>query len=90
MKQEKPDKGQLGKHRVKLNEAGLVEATAVSESRTSWAGVDRVEQNEKYIFIYTSPAAAHMIPKRAFSSVQGAEGFYQLARVSKEAEWSGT
>jgi len=83
--EEKPDRGQLGKHRVVVSETGLVESTAVGESRTSWAGVDRIEQNQQYIFIYTSAAAAHMIPKRAFSSVQEAEAFYQLARAGKEA-----
>src|SRR5438093_414961 len=54
--EEKPDRGQLGKHRVVVSETGLVESTA----------------------------AAHMIPKRAFSSVQEAEALYQLARAGKE------
>jgi hypothetical protein len=85
LKQEKPGRGQLGRHRVILTQEGLVESTAVGESRTSWAGVDRVEQNPDYIFIYTAPAAAHMIPKRAFGDVQQAERFYQLSKTSKEA-----
>jgi hypothetical protein len=85
LKEEKPGKGQLGAHKVTLGEAGLVEGTAVGESRTSWAGVDRVEQNQDYIFIYTAPIAAHIIPRRAFSSLQEAESFYQLATVSKAA-----
>ena len=79
LKDEKPGKGQLGKHRIVLSEDGVAESTAVGESRTSWAGVDRVEQNPDYIFIYTSPAAAHLIPKRAFRNLQEAEAFYQLA-----------
>jgi hypothetical protein len=83
MKEEKPDRGQLGVHKISLNEAGLVESTAVGESRTSWAGIDRVEHDEKYIYIYTAPHAAHVIPKRAFNNLQQAESFYQLARVSK-------
>jgi hypothetical protein len=85
LKQEKPGRGQLGRHRVVLTEDGVVESTAVNESRTSWAGVDRIEQNPQYIFIYTSPAAAHVIPKRAFRDMQEAEGFYQLSKTSKEA-----
>jgi hypothetical protein len=84
LKEEKPGKGQLGKHRIVMGEDGLVESTAVGESRTSWAGVDRIEQNPEYIFIYTSAAAAHMIPKRAFKDIHEADGFYQLARASKE------
>ena len=83
VKQEKPGRGQLGAHKISLNEEGLVESTAVGESRTSWAGMDRIEQDQNYIYIYTAPHAAHIIPKRAFNNSQEAESFYQLARVSK-------
>ena len=85
LKEEKPGRGQVGRHKVVLSDAGVVESTDVSESRTSWAGVDRVEENPKYIFIYTSPAAAHVIPKRAFRDTEAAEAFYQLSRNRKEA-----
>jgi len=85
LKEEKPGRGQLGTHKVILNEAGLVESTAVGESRCSWAGVDRVEQDQQYIYIYTQPHAAHIIPKRAFNNLHEAESFYQLASVNKQA-----
>jgi hypothetical protein len=85
LKAENPGKGQLGSHRVVLSEDGVVEKTAVGESRTSWAGVDRIEQNPEYVYIYTSPASAHVIPKRAFRNMQEAEGFYEFGRVRKEA-----
>jgi hypothetical protein len=85
LQDEKPGRGQLGKHKVVLTEGGVVESTAVGESRISWAGVHRIEQNPQYIFIYTSPAAAHLIPKRAFRDMQEAEDFYQLSETRKEA-----
>jgi hypothetical protein len=85
LREEKPGRGLLGKHRLVVSESGLIESTAVGESRTSWAGVDRIEQNPEYFFIYASAAAAHIIPKRAFRDMQEAEGFYQLTRASKEA-----
>jgi hypothetical protein len=85
LKDERPDKGQLGRHRLVLNEEGISESTAVGESRTRWAGVDRVEENPDYIFLYTTPAAAHVIPKRAFKDLQEAEAFYQLSRARKAA-----
>jgi YcxB-like protein len=85
LKEEKPGRGQLGRHRLVLTDGGVVESTAVGESRTSWAGVDRIEQNPEYIFIYTSPAAAHVIPKQAFRDMQEAESFYQFSRIRKEA-----
>jgi hypothetical protein len=85
LKDEKPGRGQLGRHKVVLGGDGVVESTAVGETRTSWAGVDRIEQNPDYIFVYTAPAAAHVIPKRAFRDMQEAERFYQLSKNSKEA-----
>jgi hypothetical protein len=85
LQEEKPGRGQLGRHRMVLSEEGVVEGTAVGESRSSWAGVDRIEQNPDYIFIYTAAAAAHVIPKRAFRDLQEAESFYQLARTRKAA-----
>ena len=84
VKEEKPGRGQLGAHTISLNEEGLVESTAVGESRTSWAGVNRVEQDEKYIYIYTAPHAALIVPRRAFHSSQEAESFYQLASGRKQ------
>jgi hypothetical protein len=85
LEDERPDRGQLGRHRLILGEDGLIETTAVNESRTAWAGVDRVEQNPDYIFIYVTPATAHVIPKRAFGDSQEAEAFFRLARSRTEA-----
>jgi hypothetical protein len=85
LKEEKPGKGQLGKHRMVVSEDGLIESTAVGESRISWAGVDRIEQNPEYIFIYTSALGAHVIPKRAFRDTQEAEDFYRRVLVFTES-----
>lgn len=85
LKDHKPEKGQLGKHRIVLGEDGVVESTAVGESRTSWAGVERVEQNPDYIFIYTSPVAAHVIPKRAFKDAEETEAFRQFCLTHRAA-----
>ena len=85
LREERPDKGQLGRHRLVLGEDGLSESTAVGESRTTWAGVDRVEQSPDYIFIYTTPSAAYVIPRRAFKDPQQAEAFLQLSRSRKAA-----
>jgi YcxB-like protein len=85
LKDERPDRGHLGRHRVVLSDDAVVESTAVNQSRTAWAGVDRVEQSPDYIFIYTSPATAHVIPKRAFTDPEEAEAFFQLARSRREA-----
>lgn len=85
LRDEKPGRGQLGRHKVVLQPDGVVEITSVNQTRTSWSGIDRVEQDGNYIYLYTAPIAAHVIPRRAFPSPADAEAFYQQARTSKEA-----
>jgi hypothetical protein len=85
LKDEKPGKGLLGRHRIVLSQDGLIESTPVGESRTSWAGVDRIEQDPHNIYIYTSLAAAHVIPKRAFRDLEEADAFYRFSRAGTEA-----
>jgi hypothetical protein len=85
IKQEKPEKGQLGRHKVKLDESGLVESTAVGEARTFWRGVDRIEHDPNYIYIYTAPSAAIVVPRRSFNSVADAEQFLQFAVAARTA-----
>jgi len=85
LKDERPGRGALGRHRVVLSDYGVTESTSVNETRTAWAGVDRVEQSQDHVFIYITPASAHVIPKRAFSRPEEAEAFYQLARSRREA-----
>ena len=85
IKEEKAEKGRLGRHNLKLDETGLVESTAVGEARTLWSGVDRIEHDPDYIYIYTAPAAAHVIPRRSFNSDNEAEQFLQLALSSAKA-----
>jgi hypothetical protein len=80
---ERPDRGQIGRHTIRLADDGFLESTAVGESRTFWAGVDRVEQDDAYIFVYTAAAAAHVIPKRAFQG-NDADAFFE--RVKARAE----
>jgi len=75
---EKPECGQLGRHHIVLSPDGVTETTAVGQTVTRWTGVDRIEQNDDYIFIYTAPAAAHIIPKRAFPGA-AADVFHRCA-----------
>ena len=78
--QEIPDKGQLGRHRISLDENGLTESTAVGESRVSWPGIDRVERSADAVLIYTTPTAAHMIPKRVFKNSDDEDSFVELVQ----------
>jgi hypothetical protein len=81
---EKPDKGRIGRHELVLDESGVKERTAVGEQLTRWAGIDRIEQDDSYIYIYTAPSAAHVIPKRAFPSASEASDFFAAATRWRE------
>lgn len=82
---EKPEKGLLGTHKIILNEKEVIESTRVGESRTLWIGVDRLEQSDEHLLIYTSPHAAYLIPKRAFANPQEADVFWESAKLYKQS-----
>ena len=81
LSKESRNAGVMCKHKVVISDEALVETTDVGEQRVLWRGVDRVEENESHIFIYTAPATAHVIPKWAFATNREAEEFFQAART---------
>lgn len=76
--------GILGRHQIRFDEIQFVEITDVSQTNYSWKGVDRIEENEDYIFIFIAPSQAHIIPKRAFDDSENALVFAEEARRLKE------
>ena len=80
-----PQPGVLGSHTVTLSPEALRERTDVTESQVSWQGVQRIDVTSKHIFIFLQPAAACVIPRRAFPSVADAEQFIATARAFWEA-----
>lgn len=77
---EAPNKGVFGDHIIALDAEGVIEISDTGETRTAWSGVDRIEANGEYIFLYTGSLTAHIIPRRAFLNEVEAEEFIQLAR----------
>ena len=73
--------GLLGRHTITLTPDGLREQTDVNDQRALWQGIQRIEANGDYIFIYMQPNAAHVIPRRAFPSPEEAEQFLAAARA---------
>ena len=70
---------------IKFDNDYLAEITDVNENRHSWKGVDRIEENQDYIFIFTSPSNAHIIPKRFFNSLKNAANFTDEAKRLQES-----
>ena len=74
-------KGVLGKHTLVIEPSGLQEKGSVSESKVAWSGVEKIEDDTQYIYIFTSPLQAHVIPKRAFRSDEESQAFLGTAKA---------
>lgn len=84
------NKGQFGKHEIEISADAVTERTAHDQSRHSWAVIERVTENDSYIFIYTQPTAAHVIPKDAFQSPEQAAAFLSAAASYHQAAAAGS
>jgi hypothetical protein len=75
------NKGALGNHIIGLDAEGVTEISEVGESRIAWSGIEKVEENGAYVFLYVGSSQAHVIPKRAFLSQGEAVEFFKLAQA---------
>lgn len=67
----------LCEHELEVMPDGLVEISPVSELRSKWESVERIESTSDYTFVYIQATAAHVIPRRAV-----AEGDYETFAVA--------
>lgn len=70
----------FGHHHVRLLEEHVEVSTEFSRGEVRWEGVERVEQDEHYIFVYVSALNAYIINKKYFPSEQAAQRFFETAR----------
>ncbi|MDB6172274.1 MAG: hypothetical protein JWL59_1585 [Chthoniobacteraceae bacterium] len=71
--------GLFCEHSITLADDAVVEVTSVNEGRNLWSGIHSVINASKYIYIFVAANSAHLIPKRAFSSPEMADAFFQRA-----------
>lgn len=71
----------LGKHTLVVEPSGVTEQGSVSESKVAWSGVEKIEDDNQYIYIFTGPLQAHVIPKRAFRSSEESQKFLETAKA---------
>lgn len=69
----------FGHHHIRLLDDRLEVSTEFSRGEVKWEGVERVEQDEKYVFIYVSALNAYVINKKFFPSEQHAQAFFGAA-----------
>jgi hypothetical protein len=73
--------GVLGSHLIELTEEGASEKTSVNFNFYNWDGINSVEENSDYIFIFIDKLLCHIIPKRDFKSKDEAHQFYIAAKA---------
>lgn len=83
-------KGVLGPHTITLEPDTLREVTAAGEATHKWSGIAKVAETDDYIFVYTQPFAAHVIPRRAFATSADAASFANRARELHDAAKAAT
>jgi hypothetical protein len=81
--------GQLGEHTIILTPEHVYERTEVTELRSLWRGVCRIEASRTHLFIFIKPTSAHIIPRRAFATPADADQFLATARSYLEASRQG-
>lgn len=57
----------LSRKCLEITDGGLIIQNDSQNSKIGWAGIDRIEENDEYAFIYFNPRAAHIVPKRVFT-----------------------
>lgn len=70
----------FGHHKMLLHDDRLEVSTEYSRGEVRWEGVERVEQDEQYIYIYVSALNAYVIPKKYFPAPQHAQLFFDEAQ----------
>ncbi len=58
------NEGVFGAHRLLVTVHGLIEQTAVSESRHDYSTIARIEDTPEFVLIFVSAFCAHIIPKK--------------------------
>lgn len=74
----------FGHHHVRLLPDRVEVSTEFSRGEVKWEGVERVVENEHYIFIYVSALNAYVINKKYFPSVELATRFFETARAQHQ------
>jgi hypothetical protein len=70
----------FGARSISLDQGGIVESSNTGESKTSWTAVERVEETNKYIFIYVSSVNAYIVPARAFADLKQKKEFIDILK----------
>lgn len=71
----------LGHRAISLSPDGMFIKTSIGESKIIWSAIDKVAQNNKHIFLYTSSINALVIPKNCFKSEKEKQEFLEYVNT---------
>jgi hypothetical protein len=74
------NKTTLTEHTIALGEASVTEETVYNKTEQKWAIVQKLVRTRKYVFIYISQHASHVVPRRAFRNDEEWDAFYEFCR----------
>ena len=86
MREAGKNKGLFCRHIITISPEGVIEKTSVNESASAWQGIEKVDEMESHIFIYTNSNSAHIIAKRYFPNGEDAMEFYRLSKLYWETK----
>jgi len=73
-------------HCLAISDAGLRDSGSQGDSVTPWKAIREVTRSEDRLFIFTGPAEAHIVPRRAFGSAAEMEAFAKEVEGRRDAE----
>jgi hypothetical protein len=76
---------QAGPARLAISPEGLTEAVGSQVWKAGWQEITRIEVTQRNAFFHCVPAAAHVLPRRAFATDQQFDDFVETARGHWEA-----
>ncbi|WP_235674879.1 MULTISPECIES: YcxB family protein [Bacillus cereus group] len=75
----------LGKHNLQITDEGIIETNSGGETKRNWKGIEKIEENEAYIFIYVGSMSANIVPKTAFARENSKSEFMKSLQVGMES-----
>ncbi len=76
------DKTFLTTHRLTLAPEGLTEETDFNTSFFKWTGIHKVVRTRKHLFLFVSPGAAHVVPRRCIPEQREWDALYEYAATA--------
>lgn len=82
-------KGILGEHTITLTEDDLIEETVYNKSFCKWNGILKIVTSRRYLAVHITEQLIHLIPRRAFQSLEAAQAFEDFIKAKIAANSKG-